>query len=463
MVDISRRDVLTGLAGVAVGSLGDAETSRVTAAAETVKQEPMLRKPVLSPAARKAAADKLLAYIAKVGPKLLLPPVGVLRHPFISPSLPGKAYDGQLWDWDTLWTSRGLFRLAALLDDRALHARICSHAQGSLFNFLEHQSEAGRIPIMLQANNTDIFRCLNKAAPNYHNQAKPVFGQLALLVADEMGDVKWLEPRFDQLLKFYNSWILGYQSATGLLVWGDEVAYGDDGDPTVWGRPFFSSANIMLNSLYYQDLRAAAELAHRLNRPEDEKRLTRQAQDMADRIQKYCWDPRDRFYYTVDVQCKDRRAELLPGIPEGMPMSWHCLPMRIQMFTGFLPLWCSLATTQQADDLVQLHYRNDKTFYAAYGVRSLSKQETMYTLARSGNPSNMLGPIWIIVNYFVWKGLKDYGYRAEAENLADKTLQLLAMSLTTTGTLNEYYNPDTGAPISHNGFMDWNMLVLEMI
>jgi hypothetical protein len=31
------------------------------------------------------------------------------------------------------------------------------------------------------------------------------------------------------------------------------------------------------------------------------------------------------------------------------------------------------------------------------------------------------------------------------------------------GSLNEYYHPDTGAALSHKGFMDWNLLVLEMI
>ena len=87
----------------------------------------------------------------------------------------------------------------------------------------------------------------------------------------------------------------------------------------------------------------------------------------------------------------------------------------------------------------------------------------MYSMARSGNPSNWLGPVWIIVNDFVWKGLKDYGFHDEASDLADKTLRLLSTDLAKNGSLNEYYHPDTGAALSHNGFMDWNLLVLEMI
>jgi putative isomerase len=70
------------------------------------------------------------------------------------------------------------------------------------------------------------------------------------------------------------------------------------------------------------------------------------------------------------------------------------------MFTGFLPLWCGVATPEQAADLVHLHY-GDQDFRAAWGVRSLSNKEAMYSLVPSSNPSDWLGPVWIIVNYFV--------------------------------------------------------------
>jgi putative isomerase len=334
---------------------------------------------------------------------------------------------------------------------------------GILLNFFDHQSDAGRIPIMIDVHNPDRFGCLQNAAPNHRNQAKPVFGQLALLIADELKSVDWLRPRFDHLMRFYHSWVLGNRAALGLLVWGDDVAIGDDNDPTTFGRPFFSSANMLLNSLYYQDLQAAAELARRLKRTADAKQLANMAREQGENIQKYCWDPRDRFYYTVDVQCKDRRAELIPWDKhEGMPMSWRCLPLRIQMFTGFLPMWAGLASHEQASLLVKEHLLNPHTFNARFGVRSLSKAETMYSLRFSSNPSDWLGPVWILTNYFVWTGLKNYGYDHEAATLADKTLRLLSHDLKKHGCLNEYYDPETGVPLGQKGFLDWNMLVLEM-
>jgi putative isomerase len=454
---ISRREMVAGMTMLGASSIVPASSSELRAEAS----EPV--QPPLSATARDAARQQLLGYFGTTAPQLLRPTEGILQHPSIAPSLPGKQYSTSLWDWDTLWTARGLFRFATVTNDHALHQKIGEHAIGSLMNFLDHQSDEGRIPLMIDVTHADLFGSLKKASPNIQNQAKPVFGQLALLIADETGTVEWLAPVFDKLIRFYDSWVLGNQTASGLLVWGDDVAIGNDNDPTTFGRPFFSSANLLLNTLFYSDLKAAAELAGRLKRPQDQERLSKQAQALGDQIRKLCWDPRDSFYYTVDVQCVDRRAELIPTVKRGMDMSWQCLPLRVQTFTGFLPLWCGLATPEQAKLLVEKNYLADQRFRGDWGVRSLSSSETMYSMEFSSNPSNWLGPVWIIVNYFVWKGLRDFGFHAEADDLRDKTLRLLSSDLTKNGSLNEYYHPDTGASLSHKGFMDWNLLVLEMI
>ena len=125
-----------------------------------------------------------------------------MRYPSISPSLPWKQYSTQLWDWDTYWTALGLFSLAGLTKYKELHGKIAIHAQGSLLNFLDNQAEDGRIPILIDVDNPDPLGCLKKRTPQIQNQAKPVMGQLALLVSDETGDTSWLANHFDRLLKF---------------------------------------------------------------------------------------------------------------------------------------------------------------------------------------------------------------------------------------------------------------------
>jgi putative isomerase len=452
---VSRREVLAGLAVSSAASI-------VTGFGEQAQTSAVSKEALLSGDERSRDADALLRYFAANAPLQLWAPDGILKHPGVSQSVPGTHYSAQLWDWDTLWTSQGLFRLAALEHDEPLKQKLCEHVSGSLLNFLDHASADGRIPIMMTATDPDPFRVLGPNATS-KNQAKPVFGQLGLLAADQRGDAGWLAPYFDTILRFYNAWTAHNASSIGLLVWGDDVAIGDDNDPTTFGRPFFSSANLLLNCLFHQDLLASAELARRLGRAQDRDRLAAQAQTLAQQIQMYCWDPRDSYFYSVDVQCIDRRAELIPTVPRGMDMSWKSLPMRIQMFTGLLPLWCGIASQTQADQLVKINYLADDRLCARWGVRSLSSRESMYSLAFSSNPSNWLGPVWIIVNYFAWKGLQRYGFHKEAAALADKTIALLASDLKLNGSLNEYYHPDTGAALSHKGFMDWNLLVLEMI
>jgi len=450
---LSRRNVLSG--GLAGGFLATADVVAGAPAPENIQ--------VWDRAQRRAHARPIVEYLAVNGAKLLRNPQGAIALPSVSPSLPGKEYSAQLWDWDTLWTSVALFRLADITDDSAFLAQVTRHVTGSLLTFLAHQTPEGRIPLVINPEMPS-NEGLRFDAPNHQNQAKPVFAQLALLIADRTGTTEFLRPCFAGLLRFYDSWYLGNLSQAGLLVWGDDVCIGNDNDPTTYGRPFFSSANLLLNCLFYQDLGAAAILAARMERPPaEQQQIAARRLALGKAIQRHCWDPRDAFYYTVDVQVADRRSELLPGIPQGMATDWSTVPLRIQTFTGFLPLWCGLATPDQAAQLLARNWFADDRLRAQWGVRSLGRHETMYSLVASGNPSNWLGPVWIIASYLVWKGLVAYGEQRAADALATATVRLLAKSLAETGSLNEYYHPDTGAALSHHGFMDWDMLVLEMI
>ena len=218
MTLISRRDVLAGLAASSAVSL-------VTANSEESPRAAASKTALLSSEERRQHTDALVCYFAENAPPLLRAPDGILRHPSVAPSLPGKDYSTQLWDWDTLWTSQGLFRLAALQHDEPLKQKLCEHVSGSLLNFLEHASPGGQIPIMMTGDDPDPFRTQGKNSTS-RNQAKPVFGQLGLLACDQRGDANWLEPHFDSILRFYDSWVRHNSSPIGLLVWGDDVAIG---------------------------------------------------------------------------------------------------------------------------------------------------------------------------------------------------------------------------------------------
>ena len=126
-------------------------------------------------------------------------------------------------------------------------------------------------------------------------------------------------------------------------------------------------------------------------------------------------------------------------------------------------MWAGIATVEQAQEMVTLHYKNQKTFHAPYGIRTLSKMEKMYNLKASGNPSSWLGPIWGVSNYLVFRGLLNYGFTAEAREMAEKTIALFGRDFERFGALHEYYQPENGEPILNRGFQNWNYLVLNMI
>src|ERR1700683_1613551 len=166
MPPISRRDVLAGLVASGAASI-------VTAHSEQRESSAATTLAIHSGEERRQRADALIRYFSAIAPQLLRAPDGILKHPSVAPSLPGKTYSTNLWDWDTLWTSQGLFRLPALQHDESLKQQLCEHVSGSLLNFLEHASANGQIPIMMTANDPDPFRIQGKNSTS-RNQAKPV-------------------------------------------------------------------------------------------------------------------------------------------------------------------------------------------------------------------------------------------------------------------------------------------------
>jgi putative isomerase len=217
----------------------------------------------------------------------------------------------------------------------------------------------------------------------------------------------------------------------------------------------------------YKELLALVYLCERLNMGEIAVQYQRDADELRASIQRHCWDERDGFFYSVDLNLVPFEAKPFSGDPDlilhsGYPRDYECLIQRLGVWSGFLALWSGVATPEQARRVVAEHYKNEKTFNAPYGVRTLSKLEKMYNVRASGNPSLWTGPIWGVSNYMVFRGLVDYGFDAEARELAEKTIRLFARDFERFGALHEYYLPETGEPVLNKGFQNWNYLVLNM-
>ncbi|MDX2138812.1 MAG: trehalase family glycosidase [Chloroflexota bacterium] len=382
-------------------------------------------------------------------------PGGALPYPFIAPG--SQQYLDSLWDWDSWLSNVALQQVLLESADEAGRADAQRYAQGCVLNYLHFGGMEGRIPIILDRTG-DVYRPDDIYNQNMH---KPVLAQhAAFITRSHGGDAEWLRDRFYYLLTFLNNYRHHHRHRCGLYFWQTDSMIGIDNDPCTFFRPPRSSGSVYLNCLMVQELDAAAYLADRLGLNDVAIYLRRDHAELMAAVREHCWDERDGFYYSVDLNL--RTAETT-GLHAGAPRDWDCLIQRIGVWSGFLALWAGIATSEQAERMVREHFRDTRTFHAPFGVRTLSKLEKMYSIRASGNPSCWLGPVWGVANYLTFRGLLRYGFEDDARHLAEATVRLFGRDVERFGAMHEYYQPENGEPILNRGFQNWNYLVLNMI
>lgn len=378
-------------------------------------------------------------------------PQGQLKYPFIVPG--SSSYNNCLWDWDSWLTNIAVRQIMA--DNNDCGNNFKEYEKGCIINFLESVKEDGRIPIMIASDET--IPDFNKKT-NIH---KPCLAQHIAFIAEGDGEtLDWLMPYMENLRAFIGYYIREcYHEPTGLFFWIDDVAIGVDNDPCTFYRPDESSASIYLNCLMYKELKAMEYICTKLNLSGDNYRM--EAERLKTAINKHLWDERNGFYYSADINLKPVNPN--EKMHSGMPRHWSSILQKCDSWSGFIALWAGVADEKQAKRIVYENMKNERLFWAKYGIRSLAKTEPMYCIVKSGNPSCWLGPVWGIVNYMCFRGLINYGFNEEARELAQKTVNLFGKDIEESGEMHEYYDPDTGAGVNNPGFQSWNLLVNNMI
>lgn len=397
----------------------------------------------------------LKAFIIDHVEDLLKQPRSFIHHPFIDP---GSVYDGNVWDWDTYWSVYGLLALSDDLPDE-INERILVHARGNVLNFIDHQQPDGYIPMMIEvAEWPEPYLVMKHKEGVRMNMHKPFLARQTLLISQKQNDFEWVHALLEPLERYFTYYKTYLNENCGLYVWHDDIMIGMDNDPATFGRPFDSTANIYLNSFMVLELEAMSELLRTVGKPEACEPYDTHREALIAAIQAECWDKRDQIFYSVDVDIKTRKYD---WFHQGLGVFWKTLPIKTRAWSSFIPLFAGFATPEQADALVK-HIFDDETFGSPWGLCTLSKDEKMFDLSVTINPSNWLGPIWLVANYVIFSGLLRYGFRKEAEEMASRTLRLLGSDLEKSGSLHEYYDPFTGEPIMNGGFINWNMLGLNM-
>lgn len=396
-------------------------------------------------------------------------PGRALAFPFLAPG--SSQYLDMLWDWDS-WLSDVALRQILLEHGTARDsAEAVRYEQGCVLNALSYGGMDGWVPIWIERDAPSRAEMLARRNPWRTNMHKPTIAQHAAFITRQTGgDAEWLREDFFKLQAFVSLYLNHYRHrATGLMYWQTDEAIGVDTDPSTFFRPDASSGSIFLNALMYRELLAMDYLATRLRMPEIAATFRAEAEKLRAAVREHCWDPRDGFYYSVDLNLRPVTKPDIEGVKAGdlflhvgQPRTYDCLIQRFSVWSGFMAMWSGIATDDEARTIVERQYRDTLSFNAPAGVRTLSPQEKMYNLRASGNPSSWSGPVWIASNYLTFRGLVRYGFRAEARELAEKTILLLGRDYERFGALHEYYLPENGEPVLNKGFQNWNLLVLNM-
>ena len=116
--------------------------------------------------------------------------------------------------------------------------------------------------------------------------------------------------------------------------------------------------------------------------------------------------------------------------------------IKIKTWAMFAPLFANLLTKNEAKELVEKHLLNPKEFWTKYKIPTVSIDDPSF------DPEGFWrGPVWIATNWFIYKGLKNYGFNDIAEQIKESSIALIEKS-----GFREYFNPNTGEGFGAKNF-----------
>jgi hypothetical protein len=163
-------------------------------------------------------------------------------------------------------------------------------------------------------------------------------------------------------------------------------------------------------------------------------------------INRYMWDPQDKFYYNVAMT--DHTFEF-----EGKSL-------KRKELIGFLPLWAHVATREQARALVK-HLTDSTSFWRRYGIPTLAANDPHYTPFVDGC-CRWNGPVWLLWDYIVMKGLSNYGYHDLARAVGLKMLSAVSTQLSLNHKFWESFSPDYPIQESPSNYI-WDSIMAKVL
>lgn len=191
---------------------------------------------------------------------------------------------------------------------------------------------------------------------------------------------------------------------------------------------------VLTNTLYSLGMEAFSKVLDKCNLKDAAKELKVKSQAVLDSLIQHSWNEKEELFFDINLNANKNNQ------------------IHVNTITALLPLMLDIP--KDIKDSLVIHLTNRTEYWSAYPVPTVSMNE------RSFNPNNIQllwrGPTWVNTNFFIWKGLKKHNENLLADELAQKTCELVEKS-----GFREFYNPKTGEGGGANNF-GWSTLILLM-
>jgi Mannosylglycerate hydrolase MGH1-like glycoside hydrolase domain len=327
----------------------------------------------------------------------LVAPSGRVEHEAMMPS---KVEYVGIWNWDTCFHSLAFRYLDPELARNQLRTMLaCQLPDGMIPDAVYDEGVVADLDHPLRASVTK----------------PPIMAWAALKLHEMDPDPQFLQEIYVPLVRWNAWWFsMNDDDADGLVQYNHPYSSGLDDSP-LWdyGMPVESPD---LNTYLCVQMGSLALIAEALGMDAEATMWRRRAAAIVRRMIK---------------DFRDEEAGLFRALHDEQP---------VPVITPFnlYPLWTGQLPEAMRDRLIA-HLTDPEQFWGEYAIPSVARNDPHY------EPETMWrGPVWANINYIFIEALRQVGQFALADELLDKTLNLI---MSQPG-LYEYYRADTGEPPS---------------
>lgn len=352
-------------------------------------------------------------------------PAGELKHSGLFPSYHYVWFHG-FWAWDSWKHASALAFYNTLLAKEQIRA------------MLDFMNEDGFIADC-------VYRDTSIENHNYRNTKPPLLAWAVWNVFNQGHDTSFLEEVYPSIIKQHEWWyknrdhdqdyICEYGSTDGTLIaakWesGMDNAVRFDNSQILKNSENAYSLNqesVDLNAYLCAEKKFLVSMAKVLNKSQDVQRFGKEADFLAVNIQNQFFDPRSGWFYDTNLE-GDQFIDVM-----------GC--------EGWIPLWANVAFPEQAN-AVRNNIMNPLFFNTYMPLQTLSAAHPEF----KPDGGYWRGPNWLDQAYFGIKGLRNYGFTEEADQLTHKLIYNAEGLLDEGPSIRENYHPLTGEGLESSNF-----------